>query len=271
MINKSERESTDALEIGGIVYLPGKRPIGFYIIFSVEALFEVGVLKKILTVFENYRRPIVNLHVSTTSIDEPPKAYIVVDMHGSEDKVGIIKREIQEINFVEKVEVFNPLFDGLLASLPAVILSMAGSRCIIFRKPVYEAFIKSVQNIFGLGGAAILYHLGIVLGRGSFRDHKKMAGNDRRLLLSIVEHYFRVVGYGILEIKKIDENEGKATLRVYKNFECELHKGSNKPKSQYTRGILAGWFQEFFGRKNLKILETRCIARGDPYCEYEIF
>ncbi len=270
MEDKYRKDSNDFLEIGTIVNLPGRKPVGFFVEFKLEALLKVGILKNILTIFEKYNCPIVNLHASTPSIEKPITAYIVADMYEREDKIDLIRNEIKKISMVNNVKVIYPLHDGLLASLPTNKLSMAGSRCIIYRKPVYEAFIKSVQAVFGIGGSAILYHLGIVLGKESFKDHKRLAKDDNELLISIVENFFRSVGYGILEVRSVDLNKGRVTVRVYDNFECELYKKSDKPSSQYVRGILLGWFQEFLDKKDIKILETKCIAKGDPYCEYEI-
>ncbi|OYT31279.1 MAG: hypothetical protein B6U94_03735 [Thermofilum sp. ex4484_79] len=270
MLTKKSEEA-DSLEVGSIVNLPNRKPVGFYIIFTPEALFEVGVLKRVLDVFEKYLVPIVCLHVSSPKIGEPLKSYIVVDVKDKEDKTEIIKNEIKKFPQIEHVETYYPFYDGLLAELPTETLSMAGERCIIFRRPHYEAFIKSVQSVFGLGGSAILYHLGIVLGQKAYEDHRRIAGEDDELLLRVTSHLLKAVGYGILEFRRVDKERGRSLVRIYNNFECELYRNVGKPSSQYLRGILAGWFQRFFNRKNVRVVETKCIAKGDGYCEFEIF
>ncbi|MBO3808288.1 MAG: 4-vinyl reductase [Candidatus Brockarchaeota archaeon] len=67
----------------------------------------------------------------------------------------------------------------------------------------------------------------------------------------------------------MDLETGKAQLRVYESCECEIGKGSEQPYSQIVRGMLAGFFSLLFG-KEAKTTETRCIAKGDPYCEYTV-
>lgn len=48
-----------------------------------------------------------------------------------------------------------------------------------------------------------------------------------------------------------------------------MFEGSDKCGSHLVRGMMAGWFTAFFGRK-LVAIETKCIVRGDLYCQFRI-
>jgi predicted hydrocarbon binding protein len=48
-----------------------------------------------------------------------------------------------------------------------------------------------------------------------------------------------------------------------------MFKGSSEPQSHYIRGVLDGFFSSLF-KVEMEAKETKCIAKGDPYCEFEI-
>ena len=55
------------------------------------------------------------------------------------------------------------------------------------------------------------------------------------------------------------------TIRIMENCESFLMRGE-KPSCYFTTGFLNGLFSSV---KNLHVKETKCIAMGDPYCEWE--
>ena len=63
--------------------------------------------------------------------------------------------------------------------------------------------------------------------------------------------------------------KGEVAIKVYDSSECELFKGSKKCESHLIRGMLAGWFSQLF-RKEVKVREVKCIAKGDSYCQFEV-
>jgi len=55
------------------------------------------------------------------------------------------------------------------------------------------------------------------------------------------------------------------TLRIVQNCESFMVK-AGEPSCHFTTGFLNGFFTAV---KNQHVKETRCIAMGDPYCEWE--
>ena len=76
---------------------------------------------------------------------------------------------------------------------------------------------------------------------------------------------------GIAEDLSASVNYERAIVKVWNNIECSLGKKKNvkKPFSHWLRGLLAGFGTRFFGKK-VSVIETKCIAKGDPYCEFVI-
>ena len=64
-------------------------------------------------------------------------------------------------------------------------------------------------------------------------------------------------------------NPPEATIRIYDSFECELGLESGGPYSHLIRGMLAGVLTVIFNRR-MRAEERKCIASGDPYCEFTI-
>ena len=68
-----------------------------------------------------------------------------------------------------------------------------------------------------------------------------------------------------LEYCKVGEVTMNGTLRMVQNCESFMIK-AEEPSCSFTTGFLNGFFSAV---KNQHVKETRCIAVGDPYCEWE--
>ncbi len=137
-------------------------------------------------------------------------------------------------------------------------------RAIIFSRRIYEALFKGMRRKFGSAGKAILYYEGFQIGYETCENYVSIEH-----LIKHIKFLHMKMGWAIIRDIKANLERKRANIRVSKNFECELGKGSNEPYSYFYRGILAGFFAKIF-RKEVQAEETKCIAKGDPYCEFEI-
>jgi len=86
--------------------------------------------------------------------------------------------------------------------------------------------------------------------------------------LKVIADFAVARGWCIPEFVEFDEEKPRLVVRLRDLFECRLFKGrKNKPNSHFMRGILAGILEELFGVK-IKVKEEKCVAMGDPYCEF---
>ncbi len=77
-------------------------------------------------------------------------------------------------------------------------------------------------------------------------------------------------GAGWTELIGYEEADDKIIIRLERLWECEIQKSIvDKPASNFVRGLLAGFFKKLLG-KEVVVKETKCIALGDPYCQFEI-
>ena len=107
---------------------------------------------------------------------------------------------------------------------------------------------ERLQMVFSMGGARAGKMLGEHLLDSGLREQEVI-----ERLLSLIEH---------CKVGKITLGE---TIRMKEN--CERFGIRTKQTScHFTTGFLNGFFSAV---KNQHVRETRCIAMGDPYCEWE--
>jgi len=147
-----------------------------------------------------------------------------------------------------------------LGGIRAILLSVASMEGII--RGLRERLGDNISNIF-------LFQLGYSIGKRMYDLYAKPRNikdaNDGIKLLSALS---RGSGWGEIIDYTIEDN--RLILKIEKLWECEIQKGRvEKPASHYVRGIITGFFREIT-RLGLEVRERRCIALGDPYCEFEI-
>ena len=108
----------------------------------------------------------------------------------------------------------------------------------------------------------------MVLGMGGAKSGKQVGQRLLEAGLSEDEAVKRVINFlNQYKVGKVTVNE---TIRIVENCEnsqTKLFKTKIKgPSCYFTTGFLNGFFSAI---KNQHVKETKCIAMGDPYCEWE--
>jgi predicted hydrocarbon binding protein len=102
---------------------------------------------------------------------------------------------------------------------------------------------------------------------GAARSAKKIGEHLMEAGLSEDEALKRVLSF--LEHCKVGKVTLGETLRIRDNCEClrtTLFMHEKQPSCFFTTGFLNGLFSAV---KNQHVREVRCVAAGDPYCEWE--
>lgn len=142
-----------------------------------------------------------------------------------------------------------------------------GIRVIIVLAPGFQKMIKGLYEKLGDTAAYFIYHLAYSGGKIIAEYLSKKIGlKGKKLLVEILKAY-QAFGWGRLELIKYSPLFKKVVLRLYDSVECETFKGSDKPASQFIRGHLSGLLSGLLGT-DVRVIETKCIAKGDPYCEF---
>ncbi|RLE87764.1 MAG: hypothetical protein DRJ49_06005 [Thermoprotei archaeon] len=132
--------------------------------------------------------------------------------------------------------------------------------------------LEDIHYLFGMlrelgnGGLAIMYHMGFRAGKAlAERILSYFKDSKRSLMYTLL--YNESLGHGKF---KLEEYIERAYCRIVARelSEC-LEVKSDKPNSQLFRGILAGCISKLWDEE-VEVKETKCIAMGDPYCEFEV-
>ncbi len=258
-------------DIGRFLLLPNRKLCGFI----VEAEPKPGVLSKISAVPAAYNAVILCVSYSMPSLkDKTIRGLGFVDLTNTNISAEKIAEEMRNLKGVKKVEVIQSPIEGFIADACFHRILMGGERAIILRKWGYSGLISGVRERFGTGGEAFLYYFGFEAGIKYGRSHMEIGlklglADPIKIAQLICVHLFNSVGFGKLKIMEIKADPPKAIFRIYDSFECELGLKSGKPYSQLIRGMIAGYLSIFFNRR-MKAKEVKCIAKGDPYCEFMV-
>ncbi|MEM3626988.1 MAG: 4-vinyl reductase [Candidatus Bathyarchaeia archaeon] len=260
-------ENLRYFDVGRIIVTQGRKVCGF----ALEADYEIGVLRQLAELADAYRVRILYIQFSMPKPDDKTaKAITFLDFSDSKLSPEEAEKILKKQKFVRLIELIKPLHNKFVSDDYFFPLVMGGSRALIFRKEIYEEIFKGVRNRFGTAGEAFLYYVGFETGKQAYLNYVQLAGTEEpKALITTAKAVNMTLGWSILKDAKINEESKTATVILSENFECDLARGYGKPYSQFYRGAIAGIFTQYF-KEEMKVEETKCIARGDPHCQFEI-
>ena len=130
----------------------------------------------------------------------------------------------------------------------------------IMRVATFTDFKKSLEQTFGSGANVILYVVGRDCGIRSSKRFKQKLGEDKTLILEAFQKYKKAEGWGEIHFNLKPENP-TGTIKVYGSFEAKNYGNSNHQVCYFLKETL---------QKEIKITETKCIAKNDSYCEFTV-
>lgn len=180
----------------------------------------------------------------------------------TEVKEAIIKN-IDNIN----IYLIEPILPGITVDRVHFPLLFLNERAVIFRESALKGWIVDVREKFGTGGEALLYHIGFNMGYEIYESYSR---EDVRKYKRWTILCLMLYTAGFAEKMRVNVSENSVNVKVWNNIECSMGRQSKKPYGQLLRGIIGGFATEYFDRK-VKVIENRCIAIGDPYCEFLVY
>jgi len=121
-----------------------------------------------------------------------------------------------------------------------------------------------------------MYDLGKFQVEEAIKRYKKALGIQKLDRMKIVDLFLQptqLMGLGNLELKNANYEKGEGTYVMSKNAMATLYlqtKGkAKKPIDYYLCGVIAGGFKTLCGKRT-ECMETKCVACGDPFCQFEV-
>lgn len=263
----------EPFDVGRFLVAPGRR---FHCLF-LKTEFVPGALKELASLAAKYGvRVSYAAYSMPRGYEEPVKAVVFIDITDATAPIEQLLDEARRIEFVKEIKETKPEIEGFALDSFSFPLVIEGNRVVIFREQGIRGMIEGLRKRLGSAAEAIQYFLGFEAGLEFGENHRRIGkklGIEKpsEIYSKISVPLFMMVGFGIKKVLKISENPPYALLRVYGCFECECaSKKSDKPYSHLVRGMTAGVLTRLF-EVEMTVKETKCIAMGDPYCEFEAY
>jgi len=145
---------------------------------------------------------------------------------------------------------------------------ITGERCIIITQARMQEIFSRLSEIFQSGANVIIYEAGKAAGRRFINEISEVTQTNKEKILKTAVQRFTDAGLGKIEVAEFNLEENKVKFRIRNNFFAEIR----QEESTYcncVEGFVSGMYEQAM-HKTPKIKETKCVGKGDPYCEWQI-
>lgn len=238
-------------------------------LITVELEDKPGTLLEVLAVLASYGLNLVSIYSTETRYARdrgPVEVNLIVDLTDKRVSIEQLVKSISLLNVVKDVKYISKQLPNMLVDEIHFPLLVMGDRAVIYREGAYREMILGIRRQLGTAGEALLYHIGYNIGKGAWEKIKQVCGEKYEFLPLYVKYWMLVHGAANVLEAKIDIAKKDFLIRAENVYECVVGLGYGKPFSNLFRGSLAGLLHEVLNIET--VVETKCIAAGDPYCEF---
>lgn len=153
---------------------------------------------------------------------------------------------------------------------------LLGEYVILFPVGVVLQLQQSIEKILGEEKAKeVITALGEFQVEAAARRYIKRFNFqklDKRKIMDLTTRIINILGWGNVLVNKMSLKDKTAHIILKEStlslkYKHVYQKESNKPIDYWVAGILKKHFSLIFGTE-VEIKETKCLACGDPYCEF---
>ena len=145
---------------------------------------------------------------------------------------------------------------------------VTGERCAIITQTRMQEILLRLSEIFQSGAKVIIFEATKAAGERFAKEVAERVNFDGQQLLNTTVQRFTDAGLGKIEIAEVNLEEGKVKIRIWDNFFAEI-RNEEETYCNCIEGFVAGMYKQFLS-KTPNIQKTKCIAKGDAYCEWHV-
>jgi predicted hydrocarbon binding protein len=145
---------------------------------------------------------------------------------------------------------------------------VTGERCVIVTQARMQDILSRLSEIFQSGAKVIIFEASKAAGECFVKEASEMTKADRQRLLNATVQRFTDAGLGKIEVVEFNLEEAEVKFRIWNNFFAEI-RNEESTYCNCIEGFVCGMYEQIIS-KTPKIKKTKCIANGDPYCEWHI-
>jgi len=148
-----------------------------------------------------------------------------------------------------------------------------GSSVVILSRGNIAYLQREFEKIIGPAATYLVYDSSRMYAQSTRSNVKKditdLADISKEEIGKIMLNQFSEHGYGIGEITEMDLSVPKILIKVTNSANTIGYRESEKPVCHFVRGLFAGAASVALER-SMHCVETKCAAKGDSHCEFEI-
>ncbi len=239
--------------------------------FLVKGVNRVGIANEITDVFAEKGINIVKITVPypvPASHQEFVLAVIAEKCGGecAEEIASMLKQRVQGVNDVKIYRPYNRLL--LIDFHPLIAI---GERTIVLPETAFRGLVMLLLKAWGdISVGLSIRRLGKDIGANLYEKLSAyVSEEDLNVLSEMFIKTLQSMGIGVVEILSNDAMNGEVIFRIYENIECGNYGHTGKPMSSFVKGIIEGFYTRLWERR-VRVEETKCIARGDKFCEFTV-
>ena len=145
---------------------------------------------------------------------------------------------------------------------------ITGERCIIITQARMQEIFSRLSEIFQSGANVIIYEAGKAAGKRFIREISGVTKTDKGIILKTAVQRFTDAGLGKIEVVDFNPERAEVKFRIWNNFFAEI-RCEESTYCNCIEGFVSGMYEQIM-LKTPKIKETKCVGKGDPYCEWEM-
>jgi len=229
---------------------------------------EPGVLAKISGILAKHNVRILALNFSS----EKDKRFLLafIDMSNSDVSINSLINELKQLEFIEKIVVRKKSVNSFIVSRIGypITTGRGAISIVLLNRNSFSNLIRTMYEEMSDVGMSFMFYQGKLLGSKDaevFVEHIWTIDQDT---ISEILNILLAHGWGIPKLIKFSSSE--VIVHLYDSFESlVMAKKSERPMCFFIKGYIAGLLSTIL-KKEVHVEETKCIAMGDPYCEFRI-
>ena len=247
-----------------LIFRRGKNLYGF----EVDLNNVPGALAAVTSVAHSHRLNISYIEILSYT-EETYSLFMVLDFTDVEMDPAQIQREIKRKKKYVRDVTISPSYKDVIFPSKFSPLYVGPSRAVILGEATLHGLIEQIKSNLGeKAGQSFLYQLGIGIGQWVYKKYSSLTTDDINDNIKLLAAFCKGVRWG--EVIDYFIEEDKIIIRIRDLWECDIQKDIvNEPASHLVRGIIAGYAMKLFNHEVI-VNETKCMAIGDPYSEFEV-
>jgi len=126
------------------------------------------------------------------------------------------------------------------------------------------------ENLLGAAACVVWYILGKVAGKNIAKTEMKKPDSKLKPVPSSLDELLTESGWGTVITTNYEPNRFEVIVKIEKCILCRgIQFTRYGPMCHLMRGYLAGIYEALF-KTSVDCTETKCLAKGDTYCEFHV-